>query len=150
MKPSWEPQENIMDCNELIEELDQRLGSEIIGARIVDGRAEYLLRYRDGWPNKIVSAVESAEKWPTLLLRFLEQHIRCIVTVAEKTVANFAVSESETDGDPIMCKCKCNFHYINLYSCKLRHIFFSHFRRFERWQRLELFFRVATKKRTIP
>lgn len=114
MKPSWEPQENIVDCNELIEELDQRLGSEIIGARIVDGRAEYLLRYRDDWPNKIVSAVESAEKWPTLLLRFLEQHIRCIVP--EVAVANFAVSESETDGDPIMCKCKCNFHYINLYT----------------------------------
>lgn len=102
-KPSWEPEENLVDCNELVEEHDQRLGSEIIGARIVDVRAEYLLRYRDDWPNKIVSAAEAAEKWPTLLLRLIEQHIRCMAPQA--ATSNVTVCESQTIGDSIVCTC---------------------------------------------
>lgn len=79
-----------------------------IGAkRGSNDQLQYLLEYKDGWPNNLVSSAEALKKCPKLLLQFLEAHIT--MTGGQKRVSFTPIKESDQlIGDPIRVSCKYN------------------------------------------
>lgn len=47
----------------------------ITAARNMNQRIEYVLKWKDGWKNGVISSEEAKNKWPMLLLQFLEDRI---------------------------------------------------------------------------
>lgn len=83
-----------------------------------DDYIEYMIQYRDGWHNRIVSSAEAAAKWPKLLVEFLEENIKMAGNITTNATQNNHVSfvtEVETTGEPIRVTCKyCCL--LNIYS----------------------------------
>lgn len=67
------------------------------------------MRQKDGWPSCVLASVEAFEKFPDLVLDFLEKHIN--IKMADDANKNrrvsFQITESEnTIGDPISILCE--------------------------------------------
>lgn len=78
----------------------------ILGANCTDeNRIDYVIEYKDNWPNRVFSSHEAVEKFPNLVLQFLEAHIAMIG--AKKRVSFVAVEETfDLIGEPIDVTCK--------------------------------------------
>lgn len=77
-----------------------------LGARKTqDDRVEYLVEFKDEWPNRVVSAVDAIEKLPNLLLQFLESHIT--MYSGQRRVTFATIDETlNLPGEPIRVTCK--------------------------------------------
>lgn len=80
----------------------------ISAARQTGRCIEYLLMFNDGWPNKIISSEEAKVKWPKLLFKFLEEHIRLYQPIQQTVMLiDFSCVESvDVDGEPQKVCCK--------------------------------------------
>lgn len=72
-----------------------------------DDRVEYLVEFKDEWPNRVISAADAIQKCPNLLLEFLESHIKMY---GEKKRVSFATVNERLDliGEPI--RATCNYY----------------------------------------
>lgn len=70
-----------------------------------NGLNEYLIEFKDGFPNKIVSSATATQNWPALLVEFLEKHTYFSVGTKEVSFDKL-VEASSTFGDPIRVKCE--------------------------------------------
>lgn len=102
---SWEPATNL-DCDELIVAFDEKQVCEILGAKKAEnGNIIYLVKYKDGFPNRMFPSSEALAKWPSLVLEYLERQIHMVST--PRTVKfSQQIRESNELGDPIRATCK--------------------------------------------
>lgn len=82
---------------------------------------EYLMAWKDGYEESIVPSNEAKEKWPLILMEFLEN---CIEIFTDRTpnIIPFPLTETKnTIGNPLKAECKSwiykfsvisNIHYI--------------------------------------
>lgn len=97
---SWEPAENLIECDELIEKYDEQQVHEVLGAKqSANGDILYLLKYKDEKPNRTVPSSEAIGKWPDKVLKYLET----IAHMASVRGVNFPANIVETNqgGNPI-------------------------------------------------
>lgn len=113
---SWEPEENINGCEALIEQCEAQYALRILGARRNENSVEYLIQFKDKFPNRIVSSAEAVSKWSSLVLNFLEQRIT-MVSQNDSTVQRRVtfISENSGIGNPIDVTCKNLVNTITLY-----------------------------------
>lgn len=75
---------------------------------------EYLLKWKDGWKNTVIPSAEAKQKWPLILLRFLENHVRFHQPENRSILAFPAVENTNVTGDPIKIHCEYSvycFHF---------------------------------------
>lgn len=69
---------------------------------------EYLVSFKDKFPNKIVTAWIAVQNWPLLVLEFLENQLNMTAAPISNGRVRFAVTEATRNliGDPISVSCK--------------------------------------------
>lgn len=66
------------------------------------------MKWKDGWKNSMISSVDAKEKWPALLLQFLENHVAFQQRGQDQDNFPFAAVESaDAIGEPVKVWCKC-------------------------------------------
>lgn len=109
---TWEPENNLYGCEELIEQLDIEMGHEIFGAKMVQNQVAYLLKYRDGFADREISHEEALAKLPKLLVDFLEKNVEMASHNNQTRNVMFSLAEADkTVGDPIRVKCELSFYF---------------------------------------
>lgn len=101
----WVPEENLIECDEIIEKFDDSQVYEILGAKKTDnGDIFYLTKYKDGWTNGLVSSGEALAKWPSLVIEYLERQISMVSSQAVN--GSQPIVECNMPGNPIRVTCK--------------------------------------------
>lgn len=88
---TWEPEENVDDCDQLLEEFERNRAEKILGVKIENNMLFYLVEMKDEQKAEIVPAHEVQTKWPQKLIAYLERHTEWIVP--ERRVTVFAENE---------------------------------------------------------
>lgn len=116
MERTWEPLANLTDCTELLNDFIFSKAKQFIGAKKDDGSSpSYLMKWKDGWPDSIVSSLEAKTKWPKLLLDFLESKL-CFMVLQQvprenqranrRRSVSLAVENQDASGNPVEISCK--------------------------------------------
>lgn len=115
---SWEPEESLNGCDSLVQEFTDRQAHTILAARQTENhRVEYMIKYKCDFPDRVVSSVEAVEKWPLLVLEFLERHARLgqktsaeprpvEPSTSQRRVSFSSIVETQAVGHPIRVACK--------------------------------------------
>lgn len=68
---------------------------------------EYLIKWKDTWKNSPMSSIETKEKWPLELLKFLESHVSWKKRLFPSPVPFDTVETPGASGDAVKVWCKC-------------------------------------------
>lgn len=101
MKSTWEPNENLDDCDEIVQEFEDSLAYSIIGAK-PDGSA-YAVKFKDG-NVQLRPLGEIEEKWPKLMQKYLVDRLRFVMTSNASNGSHDEIESNTvafTDFDPI-------------------------------------------------
>lgn len=86
--------------------------------RRVDGRLEYMFRQANDWPNQVIAEPVALERWPLLVLDFLQCQVEIVsVDASERQRVDFLPVEADDQflfGNPISIH--CNFNFISFVS----------------------------------
>lgn len=87
----------------------------LLGAKKVDGAVRYLLRYKDGFPVREITPAEAKEKWPQLLLEFLEHQVEMNVSEQSRNVSFTPIEALAPLGEPMKIDCECAIFFILMF-----------------------------------
>lgn len=107
---SWEPEENLTDCSDVLNQFIQQKGLRFIGGkRIGEDGMVYLMKWADGWEPSIVTSSEAISKWPHMLFDFLRNSLNFVKIVAEPQPGRISrrksVNFNVVSGEPIEIEC---------------------------------------------
>lgn len=106
-KNSWEPEDNLNGCEQLIENYEAQQARQILSVRQTENGIEYILQYKDNFPNRIVSSAEAVAKWSSLVLNFLEQSARNVSQNESQVERRVSfITENPGIGNPIGVTCE--------------------------------------------
>lgn len=119
---SWEPEEFLNGCENLVQEFTDRQAHTILAGRKTENhRVEYMIKYKGDFPDRVVSSVEALEKWPLLVLEFLERHARlgkkrpAEPSTSQRRVSFSSIVETQAVGNPIQVTCKYFTYFFTLF-----------------------------------
>lgn len=102
---TWEPVINL-NCAEKIEEFEKTRIATVLGVKIVNGTAEYLIKFADTNHSETI-ATETANKiWPQIIIDFFEKKLEWVASPTSGTSANQPIEENDNtigDADEILC-----------------------------------------------
>lgn len=93
-----------------------------------DGTIEYLMRWKDGFKESVINSNEMKQKWPFLLMEFLETRLHIFIPANPTlNVIDFPLSAGNATGNPKEVHCKfmhlslkqlssCHIYLISIYS----------------------------------
>lgn len=82
---TWQPIESLDGCMETLYDFELSMAHKIIGVKNNGGVIEYLISQKDSLPSVSVPSAEACEKWPLMVLDFLESIVN--FTPATKQVS---------------------------------------------------------------
>lgn len=88
---SWEPEGNVDDCPELIDEYKRNRAEKVLGVKKENNMLVYLVKMKDSQEAEVIPAIEVKENWPQKLVPYLERHIEWFLP--ERRVSVFGVNE---------------------------------------------------------
>ncbi|XP_055306853.1 histone-lysine N-methyltransferase SUV39H1-like, partial [Sitodiplosis mosellana] len=95
---TWEPNECVDDCQEMLDAYEAKQARRIENVRFNNGRLEYLVQRKDSMLYQIHSSREVFAQWPLLLLEFLQKTVH----ISGLEPANLIpVKATRTIGNPI-------------------------------------------------
>lgn len=87
----------------------------ISDVRKPDQRIEYLIEQKDDMPAAIIPAAEAIDKWPTMILNYLERMVQFVPALNPDP--NCATEINDVDGDPIKITCKSSINLLLTCPC---------------------------------
>lgn len=103
---TWEPESNLNDCDEEKERFDVQQAHTILAVRQLADRIEYLVKYKDNWPDRTCASAEAIQKWPSLVIQFLEKTIKMPRAENRRSVSFAPIIEQQSNGYPIRVTCE--------------------------------------------
>lgn len=116
-------------------------------AKKTGDRVEYLLMFKDGWKNAVISSQEARLNWPMLLLNYLKKNVRLFQPQMQSlTILTFPIEEgTNVTGEPTKVHCKLSWLKNKLRTAK----FINCLRFLQMWQIFEVNWTIGWNIRTI-